>query len=185
MISGVFKIHTYGFFIALAVLAGMFVSGMKPGAWELTRQSRGCVFLCGGGRHCRPRLFYVLTNIDVFVSAPLDVFKIWNGGLVFYGGFDGVAAVVISYLRIHRLPLGKMSDIGAVALPLGHTLGRIGQFFRRMLLLRKNVQSPMGVVFRQRTHWPPLYVHHLTQLYSSASNFLIFLPLCPASAQAV
>ena len=175
---GVFKIHTYGFFIALAVLAGMFVSRHEARRMGIDADKVvDVVFYVVVAAIVGSRLFYVLTNIDVFVSAPLDVFKIWNGGLVFYGGFIVAAAVVILYLRIHRLPLGKMSDIGAVALPLGHTLGRIGCFFAGCCY-GKTCSHPWGVVFRHPDSLAPLYVQiHPTQLYSSASNFLIFLLL--------
>jgi phosphatidylglycerol:prolipoprotein diacylglycerol transferase len=175
---GAFKIHTYGFFIALAVLAGMFVSRHEARRMGIDADKVvDAFFYVVVAAIVGSRLFYVLTNLDLFVSAPLDVFKIWNGGLVFYGGFIGAAVVVIIYLRIHRLPLGKMADIAAVALPLGHALGRIGCFFAGCCY-GKTCSQPWGVVFRHPDSLAPLYVQiHPTQLYSSASNFLIFLLL--------
>jgi len=129
-IGELITIHTYGFFIALAALAAMFISryeakrlGVDP-----DKVVDACFYVVIAAI-VGSRLFYVFTNFDFFISEPLEVFKIWNGGLVFYGGFIGSATVLIVYMKIYHLPLGKMSDIAALALPLGHAVGRIGCFF--------------------------------------------------------
>jgi len=173
---GGLTIHTYGFFIALAVLAGMFISRYEAKRLGIDPDKvADAFFYVVIAAIVGSRLFYVLTNLDFFISAPLEIFKIWNGGLVFYGGFIGAAAVVIVYLKIHHLPLGKMADIAALALPLGHALGRIGCFFAGCCY-GKVCHEPWGVVFRNPDSLAPLYVQlHPTQLYSSASNFLLFL----------
>ena len=55
-----------------------------------------------------------------------DIFKIYQGGLVFFGGFACAGICVIVFSRLRRLPLGDVGDLFAAALPLGHALGRIG-----------------------------------------------------------
>lgn len=173
---GGISIHTYGFFIALAVLAGMLVSRYEAKKLGIDADKVvDVIFYVVIAAIVGSRLLYVLTNLEIFLSAPLEVFKIWNGGLVFYGGFIGAAGVVIIYLKIHKLPLGKMADIAALALPLGHSLGRIGCFFAGCCY-GKVCHQPWGVIFRHPDSLAPLYVQlHPTQLYSSASNFFIFL----------
>lgn len=175
---GVFKIHTYGFFIAMAVLAGMVVSRFEARRLDIDPDKVVDVFFyVVVAAIVGSRLFYILTNLDFFMAAPLEMVKIWNGGLVFYGGFIGAALVVMIYLRIYRLPLGKMADIAGLALPLGHAIGRIGCFFAGCCYGKTcGSDIPWGVTFRHPDSLAPLYVQiHPTQLYSSLSNFFIFL----------
>ncbi|MBC2716688.1 MAG: prolipoprotein diacylglyceryl transferase [Desulfobacteraceae bacterium] len=169
-------IHTYGFFIALAVLAGMFIARYEAKRLGIDPDKvvDACFYVVVAAI-VGSRLLYVFTNIEFFMSAPLEVFKIWNGGLVFYGGFIASAAVLIAYLKIYRLPLGKMADIAALALPLGHSLGRIGCFFAGCCY-GKICHQPWAITFRHPDSLAPVFVPlHPTQLYSSGSNFFIFL----------
>jgi phosphatidylglycerol:prolipoprotein diacylglycerol transferase len=111
----------------------------------------------------------------LFNSNLLEVFKIWNGGLVFYGGFLGALLVVIIYLKVYRLPLGKTVDIAAVSLPLGHSLGRIGCFFAGCCY-GKTCHMPWAVTFRHTESLAPLNTPlHPTQLYLSFANLMVFL----------
>jgi phosphatidylglycerol:prolipoprotein diacylglycerol transferase len=173
---GQLTIHTYGFFIALAALAGMLVARLEAKRLGMDPEKvvDACFYVVVAAI-VGSRLFYVITNIDFFMSAPLDVFKIWNGGLVFYGGFIGSAITLIVYLRIYHLPLGKMADIAALALPLGHAIGRIGCFFAGCCY-GKLCHHPWAITFKNPDSLAPLFVQlHPTQLYSSVSNFLVFL----------
>jgi phosphatidylglycerol:prolipoprotein diacylglycerol transferase len=52
-----------------------------------------------------------------------------EGGFVFYGGFLVAVAASLAWLRAWRIPIGPMADAAAVALPLGHAVGRVGCFF--------------------------------------------------------
>ena len=171
-------IHTYGFFVAMGVLAGIFFA--KHEAKRLGLDFEKVVDMCFYviiAAIVGSRLFYVFINMDFFMAAPLEVFKIWTGGLVFYGGFIGAALVVVIYIKIYHLPLGKICDIGALSLPLGHALGRIGCFFAGCCY-GKTCQLPWAITFHNPDSLAPLNIPlHPTQLYSSASNLIIFLIL--------
>lgn len=72
------------------------------------------------------RFFFFL-----FYSKPQtvwDLFKVWEGGLVFYGGVLLAAIASVAYIRIKGLPLGQMADIIAPCLALGLAFGRVGCF---------------------------------------------------------
>lgn len=173
---GGLSIHTYGFFIALGVLSGLFLARHEAKRLGLNPDKvvDACFYIVVAAI-AGSRVFYVLTNLDTFVAAPLDVFKIWEGGLVFYGGIIGALAMFVVYLRISGLPLGKMADIGAVCVPLGHVLGRIGCFFAGCCY-GKVCDQPWAITFNHPESLAPLYVPlHPTQLYESVSNLFIFL----------
>jgi len=72
------------------------------------------------------RVFYV-----AFYQKPeglWDVFKVWNGGLVFFGGLVFAAAGAVTYIVVRRLSLGEIADIIASGLAIGLAFGRIGCF---------------------------------------------------------
>ena len=74
------------------------------------------------------RLLYVVHYFDQFRGRLFSVFAIWQGGLEFLGGVILAIAVIIFYLRRHKLPIRRYFDILAVGLMLGLAFGRIGCF---------------------------------------------------------
>jgi phosphatidylglycerol:prolipoprotein diacylglycerol transferase len=73
------------------------------------------------------RIAYVVIFRDQF-SSVWEYLKVWEGGLVFYGGLAAGSVVVLGLLRHWKLPLGKMADIIAPSIALGLAFGRIGCF---------------------------------------------------------
>lgn len=77
------------------------------------------------------RAVYVAQNWgEQFAGDPLAAFRIWQGGLVFYGGFIAATLGIVAYGLIRRAePLRSLLDFCAVFVPLGHAFGRVGCFF--------------------------------------------------------
>ena len=75
-------------------------------------------------------LVQFFTNLHTVSSISDFIFRIQVvfGGSVFYGGLLGALLIGWCYIRKHRLPLSTYADIGAIAIPLFHTFGRIGCF---------------------------------------------------------
>ena len=77
------------------------------------------------------RLYYVIFNFQEYIHDPIEIIKIWNGGLAIHGGL--LAGVLTSYLYCRRYnvrPL-RMCDLVAVPLLLGQAIGRWGNFFNQ------------------------------------------------------
>ena len=71
------------------------------------------------------RLGYVLFyNFGYFMSNPLAILKIWDGGMAFHGGL-GVCFAVILYCRFNSISLWSGADLIAVSSPPGLFFGRI------------------------------------------------------------
>ncbi|MBW2011005.1 MAG: prolipoprotein diacylglyceryl transferase, partial [Deltaproteobacteria bacterium] len=172
---GSFTIHTYGFFVATGFLTGIFLA--KHEANRVGEDSEKITDLCFYvliAAIIGSRIFYVLTNLKYFAAEPLDVFKIWNGGLVFYGGFIAALIVLLVYLKKHGMPLWKILDIAAPSLALGHFFGRLG-CFSAGCCYGKLSDLPWAVTFTNPDSLAPLGVPlHPTQLYSAANNLIIF-----------
>lgn len=75
------------------------------------------------------RIFYVLHYFDQFRDNLTSVFAIWQGGLELLGGVILAVAVILLYLKYHKLPIRKYLDILAIALMAALTFGRIGCLF--------------------------------------------------------
>jgi phosphatidylglycerol---prolipoprotein diacylglyceryl transferase len=173
---GSFHIYAYGFFIALGFIFGLMVAILKA-------QREGIPFgtiidlffytvlsaLIGS------RILFVLLNFDVYRQDPLRIFKIWEGGLVFYGGLILAFMVALWYMKWHRLPIWKLADLISPLIALGLSFGRIGCFFAGCCY-GKETSLPWGVVFKNPDSLARLNVPlHPTQLYDAANGLAIFL----------
>ena len=74
------------------------------------------------------RAYYVVFSWDKYKDSPIDVFKIWEGGLAIYGGIIGAIVAAITYYKIKKLPVLKMFDICCMGLLIGQAVGRWGNF---------------------------------------------------------
>ena len=129
------------------------------------------------------RLGYVVFyNLDYYISNPFDVFRIWDGGMAFHGGFIGVVIAVCLYSRFNMLSIWSVADLVAVASPPGLFLGRIANFINAELWGRPT-DVPWGVIFSWRS-CPRLWgycgfcARHPSQIYEALmEGLLLFLIL--------
>ena len=125
---GPLKVHSYGFMLAMAFLVGMYLAGRESrrlgedpdritdvSFWILISSVLGS------------RLFHVIVFwSDLEAPRLLSAIKIWEGGLVYYGGFIGAATAAIIYTRLKKMDFWQLSDIMAPSVALGLMFGRIG-----------------------------------------------------------
>ena len=75
------------------------------------------------------RLGYVLFyKFSDYLAHPLDILKVWEGGMSFHGGFLGVLVAMWLFGRNHHIGFWKVADFVAPLVPLGLASGRIGNF---------------------------------------------------------
>lgn len=70
-------------------------------------------------------LFYKFSD---YLANPLDIFKVWEGGMSFHGGFLGVVVAMWLFGRKHNISILRLMDTVAPLVPLGLASGRIGNF---------------------------------------------------------
>lgn len=123
-------IYTYGFMVALAFLVGMiWVSREAKRVGEDPAKAMDLAFYIIVAAIIGSRLLHVaVSERDRFLQNPIMFFKIWEGGLVFYGGLIGAVLVAVWYMRRHKLSFWIYSDIFSPAIALGHVFGRVGCF---------------------------------------------------------
>jgi len=119
------------------------------------------------------RVLYVLLNLDYFHQHPWEIVKVWEGGLVFYGGFILAALVGTIFTRYRGYPISDVADCLAPGLALGQGIGRWGCFFAGCCY-GKPTNLPWGVIFKDPASLAPLGVRlHPVQLYESAGDILL------------
>lgn len=93
------------------------------------------------------RLGYVLFYQPAYyLSHPLEIFMIWQGGMAFHGGLLGVVVAALYFFRKCLVPLGSGADLLALSVPIGLLLGRLANFINAELWGRPT-DMPWGVIF--------------------------------------
>lgn len=72
------------------------------------------------------RLLYVLENLANYTASPIDIIKIWEGGISYLGGLLSAIAVLYFYLKKKNVDFLKTANLLAIPLVVGHMIGRIG-----------------------------------------------------------
>ncbi len=119
------------------------------------------------------RILYILVNLSYFREHPMESFKVWEGGLVFYGGFLLAAFVGVIFTRYRSYAVDEVADCLSPALALGQSIGRWGCFFAGCCY-GKPTSLPWGVQFKDPASLAPLGVQlHPVQIYESIGDLLI------------
>lgn len=75
------------------------------------------------------RIWYCIFNLDYYLSNPLSIFKVWEGGLAIHGGILFGFLGILIYSRHKNMPLLPILDFMVVGLIIAQSIGRWGNFF--------------------------------------------------------
>ncbi|OGP87436.1 MAG: prolipoprotein diacylglyceryl transferase [Deltaproteobacteria bacterium RBG_16_48_10] len=169
-------VYAYGSILALGFVAGgilILLNARKKGIPSERVIELFCLTILSA--IVGSRGLHVLTNLPLFREDPVRVFRIWEGGLVFYGGFLLAMGVAIGYMRWYRVPIWKIADLFAPSIALGLFFARIGCFMAGCCF-GKETSLPWGVTFTNPHSLARLHVSlHPTQIYEAAGGLFLFL----------
>ncbi len=143
-----YQVHAFSVMLVLGAAAGVYLTvwrarrvGINPDTvYELA------VWVLSGG-FLGARLYYLAQHPET-VHSILDVFKVWQGGIVFYGCIMGGLVGTLIYWTRHPFPFLAMADAVAPALAIGITLGRVGCFLNGCCFGSVcDAQAPWAVTF--------------------------------------
>ena len=120
---------------------------------------------------------FALSNLDKIKSFEdfLLLVNVVFGGAVFYGGLIGAIVVFLIYTKARKLNTGDYSDIGALAIPLFHTFGRIGCFMSGCCY---GVEWEYGIKYENAIVESANHVHRFpVQLVEAGLNLALFFVL--------
>jgi phosphatidylglycerol---prolipoprotein diacylglyceryl transferase len=132
-ITDSFGIHWYGLmyllgFIAFLVLGKYQIKHKAWFGWN-TQMLDDALFYGALGVILGGRIGFVLFyQFGNFLQNPLDIFKVWQGGMSFHGGFLGVLVAMFLFNRKYPQPWLKVMDFVAPLVPIGLAAGRLANF---------------------------------------------------------
>lgn len=164
---GPVKVHWYGLMYVFGFLALWFFTvrrAKQPDSGWTAEQVSDLVFYGALGVILGGRIGYMLFyNLSQYIDHPLDIFKVWQGGMSFHGGLIGVLLAMLYFARKTGRTFFTVADFIAPWTPIGLGLGRLGNFINHELWGR-TTDVPWGMVFRDGGPLP----RHPSQLYQAA-----------------
>ncbi|MDA9128897.1 prolipoprotein diacylglyceryl transferase [Candidatus Gracilibacteria bacterium] len=123
----------YGLMYALAFIYGFWAIKKTQKYSEVERESLFFYLFIGvilGGR-----IGYILFyNLSSYISDPLSVLRVWEGGMSFHGGLIGFAIATLMFTKKYKRNFLEVIDDLALIVPIGLFFGRIGNYINKELL---------------------------------------------------
>ena len=179
---GNLEIRWYSFFLLLAFSLGSIIiyrnkSKLNLSTKELTDMIFNLVLVAIIGA----RIYYILFNLDYYLVYPIEILKVWEGGLAIHGGIITGLLYLIYFCKKKSISIIDVTDIIVPALAIGQAIGRWGNFFN---------QEAYGSITTYNTlksmHIPSFIIngmhinnnyYHPTFLYESIWCLIIFIVL--------
>jgi len=164
-----FELRSFGLMVAIAFLAGTLTASLRSRRAGIKPEHilDLAVYLIVSGV-LGARLLYVVQNWSE-LEHWWEIFFVWRGGLVFYGGFIAAALAAVIFASLKKIPLLPLLDTVAPSVALGLFFGRIGCFLNGCCFGRPT-DLPWGVVF------PPGAFVYTSSIYLSAAGEPITYP---------
>ena len=175
---GPLTVHWFGVFVAAAFLTGLWTAARRAGRDGISpdRIYEAGTWLIVGTIVGARSLYVISYWRESFAGRPwTEVFRVWEGGLVFYGGLVGATLACLVFVRWHRLPLWKFGDALAPSISLGYFVGRFGCLMNGCCYGR-STSVPWAIHFPAEHPSAGVGVHPV-QLYDAFLNIGLFLLL--------
>lgn len=179
---GFFELRWY----SLAYLAGIFLGYWyllklikQPGSPLARRHADDLVFYAALGIILGGRIGYVLFyNLSYYLQHPLDVLKLWDGGMSFHGGMIGTVLGILYLSYKEKLQWLRVHDYVACCVPFGLFFGRIANFVNHELW-GAPTDAPWAVSFPEivqgvMVNGPP---RHPSQLYEAILEGIVLFAI--------
>ena len=182
---GSLSIRWYGLLFASAFLAGYLVFTRSLRTERLTSEmlDQLLIYIAVGtviGARLGHCFFY---EPEYFLKNPIEILKIWKGGLASHGAAIGIPLALWLYIRKHKLSFLWLIDRIVIVVALGGAFIRLGNLFNSEIY-GLPTELPWGFLFvRDKLYDPntgellPVVPRHPTQLYEALSYILIFVVL--------
>ena len=173
---GPVHLHWYGVMYIAAFLAAWLLGrcrAARPGSGWTADQVDDLATWAMLGVVLGARLGYILFyDLDAYLADPLEVFRVWNGGMSFHGGLVGVLSAALWWSLRHKKRFLDVTDFVAPLVPPGLFFGRLGNFINGELW-GKVTTVDWGMVFPGAGELP----RHPTQLYEAGQEGLLLFTI--------
>lgn len=127
---GSFYVKWYSFFLLIAAFLGIYLLKQEARRfnmnWDFIFNLAFWTIIFG---ILGARIYYVIFNWSLYKANPIDILKIWEGGLAIHGGLLVGAVTVFVYCKKNNANTLKIIDMALPSVILGQAIGRWGNFF--------------------------------------------------------
>jgi len=162
----------------------MYVLGLVIAIWWLGKRQEKGLFALPKKENIQDMAFYGFMGILIggrlgncflyrapdFLTHPIDIFKVWEGGMSFHGGMVGAAVGLWIYSKKIKVPFMHLLDNTALVSTVGLGLGRVANFINAELH-GKVTDVPWAVIFPKVDNFP----RHPVQLYQAFTDGVVLL----------
>jgi phosphatidylglycerol:prolipoprotein diacylglycerol transferase len=162
----------------------MYVLGLVIAIWWLGKRQEKGLFALPKKENIQDMAFYgflgiliggrlgncFLYNAPYFLTHPIDIIKVWEGGMSFHGGMVGAAVGLFIYSKKIKIPFMHLLDNTALVSTVGLGLGRVANFINAELH-GKATDVPWAVIFPNVDNLP----RHPVQLYQAFTDGVVLL----------
>lgn len=196
-----FPVYSYGFLLMVAFFVAIAIARWRAGKEAIDPNKitdLGIYLVCAG--ILGARVFYVIQYFENYRDNLFSIFKVYEGGLVYYGGLFAAIVTLFVFSRKHRLSFLKILDIVTPSTILGLGFGRIGCFLNGCCFGKVAPHVPWAIQFPRTMDktgiidGSPAFLHqyelglvqlsdthalpiHPTQLYSFLADVALFFIL--------
>ncbi|SFF35063.1 phosphatidylglycerol:prolipoprotein diacylglycerol transferase [Paenibacillus algorifonticola] len=181
---GPLTVRWYGIILGTAALVGLLLAiqegkrfGIKPDFFmDMLLLGVPSAVICA-------RIYYVAFKWEDYKANPLDVFKIWEGGIAIYGALIGAFLCGFFYFRYKGYSFLRLADVCVPGLLAGQMIGRWGNFMNQEAyggpveesFLRDTLHLPNFIVNQMNVNG---IFHHPAFLYESLWSLVGIIVLC-------
>jgi phosphatidylglycerol:prolipoprotein diacylglycerol transferase len=172
---------------SLAYLAGIIIGYWyllkliaRPGSPIGRRHADDLAFYAAVGIFLGGRLGYVLFyNLGEYLRHPIEIFKLWDGGMSFHGGVIGTSLGILYFARKEKLSWLRIHDYVACCVPFGLFFGRLANFVNQELWGAPTT-VPWAVRFQEYNAYRELVLgppRHPSQLYEAVLEGIVLFAI--------
>ena len=173
---GPVPINWYGITYMLGYLVGGYLTLRWAQRFDIAREKvEELLVWILVGTVAGARLYYIVQNDPgAYLSEPLRIFAVWEGGLAYFGGLFGAMLAALLYTRRAGVSFSRAADLFAPAIPIGSAIGRISCGLAGMDY-GTTTSLPWGVVYTNQNSYAPVdgLGRHPVQFYELLGDLVI------------
>jgi phosphatidylglycerol---prolipoprotein diacylglyceryl transferase len=177
---GPINVYWYGLFIVTGILAALLVILKLAGYHKVDKNIiiDSAFYLIIGGI-IGGRIFHIFLELDYYLKNPLNIFKLWQGGLAIHGAIIAGIILVWRVAKKHKINFWLLTAIYVPGLAIAQAIGRWGNYFNQELF-GKPTDLPWGIPIEPANRILEYYnsnFFHPAFLYESIGSLIIFIIL--------
>lgn len=179
---GNFELKWYSFLLLIAFTLGSFLIYINSKKYNLDKNKIiDLIFYLILFSIIGARIYYVIFNIGYYIKYPIEIIKVWEGGLAIHGGIIAGILYLLYFCNKNKINILSLTDLIVPSLAIGQAIGRWGNFFNQEAYgpivkyeVLKGLHIPNFII---NGMYIDNHYHYPTFLFESIWCFLIFITI--------